>query len=66
MAREYGLERIILLGRIWLNGYIKFEAQPTEVTEVVPTVGSLHVYARDDSGTTKFFYRDDAGDEHAL
>lgn len=59
-----GLERIILQFRIWIEGHLKMKAQTSEVTSLVPDAGFIHIYAKDDSGTTRLFYRDDAGAEH--
>ena len=63
---QIGIERIILEGRIWIQGYLKMQVRGTDETALTPATGYVHVYAKTSGTTTKLYYRDDAGTEHEI
>ena len=61
---KVGLERILIQGRTWLEGYLKIkEASATEVA-LSPDDDTIHVYVKDKSGTATPYWKDDADAEH--
>lgn len=59
------IERIMIGGRIWIDGYLRMENQATGITTRVPPEGSLHFYAKNDSGIRPA-WRDDDDVEHLV
>jgi hypothetical protein len=59
-----GLERIILQGRAWIQGY--FAVREADASEVAlsPEDDHLHVYVKDKAGVTTPYWKDDSDTEH--
>jgi hypothetical protein len=62
-----GLERIAIQGRIWIDGYLKWNIRGTEETELEPKRGYCHVYPkRDGSGIIRLYIRGDDNVEREI
>lgn len=63
---DIGMEQIQLQGRVWLiNGYLKVGTASASQVALTPPDGYIHIYTKD-TGTTTFYFKDDAGVEHEI
>lgn len=61
--QRIGLERIIAIGRVWIDGFFRLTGQGVLDT---PPANNIHLYAKDNSGSMVVAYKDPTGTETIL